>query len=79
MITAHALAKHLLEAPDFEVKIYHHTEDRGNIVYDVNPDAPGVSASGLVWISVEPAPGNPFWTAEKPECVHQPPPGFFRK
>lgn len=52
-MTAHALAKLLLEVSDFEVRIMHHDEAKGNTVYEIYPNSPSQSASGLIWIGAE--------------------------
>lgn len=52
-ITAHDLAKRLLEVPDFEIQLMRPDVERGNTVYALVSAEPAVSASGLVWLGIE--------------------------
>lgn len=52
-ITAHELAKQLLEVPDFEIRIIRPNEHEANTVYGIVSDGPAVSASSLVFLGIE--------------------------
>lgn len=52
-ITAHDLAKRLLEVPDFQIRIIRPNEHEANTVYAIVSGEPVVSASSLVWLGIE--------------------------
>jgi len=52
-ITAHDLAKRLLEVPDFEIRIIRPNEHEANTVYGIVSAEPAVTASGLICLGIE--------------------------
>jgi hypothetical protein len=52
-VTAHDLAKRLLEVPDFEVRIMRPNEHEANTIYAIVSSEPAVSASGIIWLGIE--------------------------